>query len=629
MFLARLWYLLAMLAAAALVGAAAGLPTLRDAELQAAEDARYAARGEALIAAGLADLRAAEQSLAVRAAHPELATLDSIGSLPAHIREAQLRKLLRSLSGDSAEPLLLLDGKNQVLAGAEALMGGNLAGHPILAAAARGGVQRAGGLLGIRIAGPEGPRALLIRAAPKLAERLTTFHEAAKDGSRLAVLGAPSAAAELIAVEAGPVSAVSLDDKAWRARRFALGKTNFVLAWPAVAPVALSPATLLERVDTTVLGAALGVAFLLWLIGVLMGGAALGRRGRKLAGDFEEIVGGSSLAPANAAAHPGWLRAAVEAANDAVEAAERAGRAAGEAAAAKAAAAAPKKRSKKKKRKAPAVSAAEATVEARSPRKVPDSGPPVDQASAPPPRPPAPEPTPEPVAVEPEPIAAEPEAEPVLTPAPPALPPEDEEGEEARIITVNRDAPQPEGPKTQPRVQQVPEAIGGSLFEMSLPALDEEDEADAEDHTDSDIRLPGAQPGRSGGGGSLLAALRSAKALQPEAAPASSGDNTQIKPMPVQHLAAADDSTSVGPAPTPALGEREAYYREVFEELVATKRSCGEDVELLDYERFCAKLERTRRALMGRFDCEDVRFRVYVKDERAALKAAPVVKESA
>jgi hypothetical protein len=70
------------------------------------------------------------------------------------------------------------------------------------------------------------------------------------------------------------------------------------------------------------------------------------------------------------------------------------------------------------------------------------------------------------------------------------------------------------------------------------------------------------------------------------------------------------------------------HIQKIFKEFVSIKRSCGEETDKLTYERFAAKLRKNRDALMGKYDCTSVRFKVYVKDGKAALKATPVSEES-
>ncbi|HYG69162.1 MAG TPA: MXAN_5187 family protein, partial [Anaeromyxobacteraceae bacterium] len=77
-------------------------------------------------------------------------------------------------------------------------------------------------------------------------------------------------------------------------------------------------------------------------------------------------------------------------------------------------------------------------------------------------------------------------------------------------------------------------------------------------------------------------------------------------------------------APEAAADGDEAHWREVFEDFLRIRRECGEAADGLSYERFRAKLEKNRDQLVAKYACRTVRFHVYVKDGKAALKATPV-----
>ncbi|HET6440371.1 MAG TPA: MXAN_5187 family protein [Anaeromyxobacter sp.] len=70
--------------------------------------------------------------------------------------------------------------------------------------------------------------------------------------------------------------------------------------------------------------------------------------------------------------------------------------------------------------------------------------------------------------------------------------------------------------------------------------------------------------------------------------------------------------------------DEEQHWRDVFRDFVRTRGECGESAEGLTYERFRQKLETNKGALVAKYGCKTVRFQVYVKDGKAALKATPV-----
>lgn len=70
----------------------------------------------------------------------------------------------------------------------------------------------------------------------------------------------------------------------------------------------------------------------------------------------------------------------------------------------------------------------------------------------------------------------------------------------------------------------------------------------------------------------------------------------------------------------------QAHFREVFERFVEMRQRCGEGVDNLGFERFMQKLRKNREAMIKKYSCRTVRFQVYEKDGKAALKASPVRK---
>jgi hypothetical protein len=65
----------------------------------------------------------------------------------------------------------------------------------------------------------------------------------------------------------------------------------------------------------------------------------------------------------------------------------------------------------------------------------------------------------------------------------------------------------------------------------------------------------------------------------------------------------------------------EAHFRETFERFLELRRETGE-ASNVSYEKFATKLRRNREELMERHHAKGVRFSVYLKDGRAAIKAS-------
>jgi len=79
------------------------------------------------------------------------------------------------------------------------------------------------------------------------------------------------------------------------------------------------------------------------------------------------------------------------------------------------------------------------------------------------------------------------------------------------------------------------------------------------------------------------------------------------------------------PPPTsPAEGLLEAELRQVYHDFIETKQRLGEPTEGVTYDKFVVKLRANRQQLITRYGCKSVKFQVYVKDGKAALKATPV-----
>ncbi len=100
-------------------------------------------------------------------------------------------------------------------------------------------------------------------------------------------------------------------------------------------------------------------------------------------------------------------------------------------------------------------------------------------------------------------------------------------------------------------------------------------------------------------------------------------DTTRVADIP-QELLEASARPLTTPVPRPRPGPDEDHFHEVYKDFVAQRERCGESADGLTFERFATKLRKNRDQLMGKYGCRTVRFQVYVKDGKAALKATPV-----
>jgi hypothetical protein len=104
----------------------------------------------------------------------------------------------------------------------------------------------------------------------------------------------------------------------------------------------------------------------------------------------------------------------------------------------------------------------------------------------------------------------------------------------------------------------------------------------------------------------------------PVPAPSPVDDNrTVVAQVPHELLAQVSPKNDVDAAD-------EAHYKEVYEKFVQTRIECGEDTSDLSYDRFVAKLLKNRQQIVEKHKARSVRFQVYAKDGKAALRALPV-----
>lgn len=118
------------------------------------------------------------------------------------------------------------------------------------------------------------------------------------------------------------------------------------------------------------------------------------------------------------------------------------------------------------------------------------------------------------------------------------------------------------------------------------------------------------------------------------APPAPVEDGTQKAFSTTQRLdGSAMYAGSFGLAPEPPAAapeqlsdaqEEERHWEQTFDEFLRVRDECGEGSDGLTFDRFRVKLEKNKETLVQKYGCRTVRFQVYVKEGKAALKATPV-----
>jgi hypothetical protein len=99
----------------------------------------------------------------------------------------------------------------------------------------------------------------------------------------------------------------------------------------------------------------------------------------------------------------------------------------------------------------------------------------------------------------------------------------------------------------------------------------------------------------------------------------------QVAHAPVAPPAAAG-APSNGSLPAADGFDEATHFREVYAEYLTLRRECGENSDGLSYDKFESTLVKTREQVLQKHPARGVRFTVYVKEGKAALKAAPFKK---
>jgi hypothetical protein len=70
--------------------------------------------------------------------------------------------------------------------------------------------------------------------------------------------------------------------------------------------------------------------------------------------------------------------------------------------------------------------------------------------------------------------------------------------------------------------------------------------------------------------------------------------------------------------------EEASHFKEVYDKFVQTKKQCGESTAGLTLQKFSQTLRKNRDQIKQRHGAKKVRFTVYTKNGKAALKATPI-----
>jgi hypothetical protein len=68
----------------------------------------------------------------------------------------------------------------------------------------------------------------------------------------------------------------------------------------------------------------------------------------------------------------------------------------------------------------------------------------------------------------------------------------------------------------------------------------------------------------------------------------------------------------------------EDYYKQVFNDYCAARKSTGEKLEGVTFERFRAKLQKNEESLRKKYSCQAVKFQIQIKEGKVTLKPVPI-----
>lgn len=97
-------------------------------------------------------------------------------------------------------------------------------------------------------------------------------------------------------------------------------------------------------------------------------------------------------------------------------------------------------------------------------------------------------------------------------------------------------------------------------------------------------------------------------------------DATMVQRIPDELMAAAKS----GEVRAIESADELVQWRQTFEEFVAMRQKCGEPTTGLSFEKFQVQLRKNKEQLVKQYNCKRVKFTVYEKEGKAALKATPI-----
>lgn len=105
------------------------------------------------------------------------------------------------------------------------------------------------------------------------------------------------------------------------------------------------------------------------------------------------------------------------------------------------------------------------------------------------------------------------------------------------------------------------------------------------------------------------------------------GGSAEAAPLGGMSSSQSHDSATLSDTPVGSESDQdpdEPHWREIFDRFKELKARLGEPADRISFEKFAAKLRKNRADLLAKHNCKGVRFSVYEKEGKAAIKASAI-----
>ena len=199
-------------------------------------------------------------------------------------------------------------------------------------------------------------------------------------------------------------------------------------------------------------------------------------------------------------------------------------------------------------------------------------------------------------------------------------------------------APGEETPPTPPEAESAvwgtpqesasPLAAVASVPDWEMPAAPPANGSSAEGRGEFSFGEldPAMAPAAEGGPASNGTAPELGQAAEPFPEPPR-GEESWPPPAPEQIPEQPESSVTMQDFSMPGADSDdpdEPHWRETYDRFVELKVQLGEPADRISFEKFAAKLKKNRADLVAKHNCKGVRFSVYEKDGKAAIKASAI-----